>query len=54
MLVWLDQPPTEVSPLFDAEQVKHKLGWITRFRPQLEEWEKMFEPGTSQRASAGQ
>ena len=42
-LVWLDTAPAEVSPLFEVEQVQHKLGWVMRFRSQLEEWGELFE-----------
>ena len=43
VLVWLDTAPAEVSPLFEVEQVQHKLGWVLRFRSQLEEWGELFE-----------
>jgi hypothetical protein len=40
MLALLDQPQTQS---FDPEQVQEKLGWITGFRSQLEEWGELFE-----------
>lgn len=43
MLVWLDKTPAEISPTFDMEQVKLKLGWVTRFRSQLEQWGELFQ-----------
>jgi hypothetical protein len=43
MLVWLDKAPAEISPTFDVEQVKLKLGWVRRFRSQLEQWGELFQ-----------
>jgi hypothetical protein len=43
ILVWLDQAPAEIKPTFDGEQVKLKLGWVTRFRSQLEQWGELFQ-----------
>lgn len=43
VLTWLDKTPAEVSPLFEVAHVKHKLGWVKRFRPHLEEWGELFE-----------
>jgi hypothetical protein len=33
----------EKNTMFEAEQVEEKLGWITRFRRPLEEWEALLQ-----------
>jgi len=43
MLALLDQPPTQVKLSLDPEQVQEKLGGITSFRSQLEEWGELLE-----------
>lgn len=43
LLVWLDKSPTEINPTFDMESVQLKLGWVTHFRSQLEEWGELFQ-----------
>lgn len=40
-LAFLDR--AEESTIFEVEQVKEKLGWITRFRQPLEEWEILLQ-----------
>jgi hypothetical protein len=41
MLTFLEQQPD--SEMFDPAQVKEKFGWLSRFRPQLEEWAELFQ-----------
>jgi hypothetical protein len=41
MLAFLDK--AEESTMFEAEQVEEKLGWITRFRQPLKEWEVLLQ-----------
>lgn len=43
VLMYLDQPPTQLERLFDPDQVKQKLGWVTDFRVALADWEELFE-----------
>ena len=43
VLAWLDQAPTQASPLFEVEHVQRKLDWVKRFRSQLEDWDELFE-----------
>jgi hypothetical protein len=40
-LAFLDR--AEESTMFEAEQVEEKLGWITRFRQPLQEWEILLQ-----------
>lgn len=40
-LAFLDR--AEESTMFEAEQVEEKLGWITRFRQPLKEWEVLLQ-----------
>jgi hypothetical protein len=40
-LAFLDR--AEESTMFEAEQVKEKLGWITRFRRPLKEWQALLQ-----------
>lgn len=42
MLVFLDTPASLRKPHLDQEQVEKKLGWVTGFRVQLEEWGELF------------
>ncbi len=41
MLAFLDR--AEERTMFEAVQVEEKLGWITRFRQPLEEWETLLQ-----------
>jgi hypothetical protein len=43
MLAFLDTPPEVRKPTFDEELVEKKLGWVTGFRLQLEDWGELFE-----------
>lgn len=40
-LAFLDR--AEESTMFDAKQVEEKLGWITRFRRSLKEWQALLQ-----------
>jgi len=42
MLTFFERQQKEASSEFDPEQLEKKLGWITRFREQLEEWEELI------------
>lgn len=43
MLTVLDAPPTAQEFPFERALVQEKLGWVTRFRSQLEDWGELFE-----------
>jgi hypothetical protein len=43
LLAFLDGQMTEEMTQFDLEQVREKLGWITRFRQPLEEWGELLQ-----------
>jgi hypothetical protein len=43
MLTFFDQQQTNASSEFDPEQLEKKLGWITRFREQLEVWKELIQ-----------
>jgi hypothetical protein len=43
MLSFFERQQKEASSEFDPEQLEKKLGWITRFREQLEEWEELIQ-----------
>lgn len=42
MLTFLAAPQAAREPTFDRELVQEKLGWVTGFRSQLEEWGELF------------
>lgn len=42
MLAFLDAPQAAREPTFDRELGQEKLGWVTGFRSQLEEWGELF------------
>ncbi len=43
LLAFLGGQQTQEVTLFDPEQVREKLGWITRFRQPLEEWGELLQ-----------
>ena len=43
MLTFFDEQQTNATSEFDPEQLEKKLGWITRFREQLEEWKELIQ-----------
>lgn len=43
MLTFFDEQQTNASSEFDLEQLEKKLGWITRFREQLEGWRELIQ-----------
>ena len=43
MLTFFEGQQKEASSEFDPEQLEKKLGWITRFSEQLEEWEELIQ-----------
>jgi len=43
MLTFLDAPQDSREPTCNRELVQEKLGWVTRFRSQLEDWGEFFE-----------
>ena len=43
MLTFLDAPQASREPTFDRELVQEKLGWVTGFRSQLEDWGEFFD-----------
>lgn len=43
ILTFLDAPPAARGAIFDQGHVQEKLGWITGFRSQLEDWGNLFE-----------
>lgn len=42
-LALLDQLPHSVTPHFDPDLVKRKLGWVADYRPHLEVWSEIFQ-----------
>jgi len=42
-LSFFERQQKEASSEFDPEQLEKKLGWITGFREQLEEWEELIQ-----------
>ena len=46
MLTFFDKQ-TDASSEFDQEQLKKKLGWITMFREQFEEWGDLIQTVTT-------
>ena len=42
-LALLDRLPHSVTPPFDPDQVKQKLGWVADYRPHLEVWGEIFQ-----------
>jgi hypothetical protein len=43
MLTFFERQQKESSSEFDSEQLEKKLGWITRFSEQLEEWGELIQ-----------
>jgi hypothetical protein len=43
MLTFLDRQQAELDTSFDPEQVQEKLGWLSHFRPSLEEWAELLQ-----------
>lgn len=43
MLTFLDRQEPETHDAFDPERVQEKLGWITAFREELQEWEELLQ-----------
>lgn len=43
MLNLIDNPTQLVSNEFDLKQVHTKLGWVSKFRPHLKEWETLLQ-----------
>lgn len=42
LLAFLDTPPVARQPTFDNDLVEAKLGWVTDFRSQLQDWGELF------------
>jgi hypothetical protein len=42
-LAFIDKQEKDPSPNIDKNQLKEKLGWLTKFREHLEEWEEIFQ-----------
>jgi hypothetical protein len=42
MLTFFDEQQNDASSEFDREQLEKKLGWIKKFREQLEEWDELI------------
>ncbi len=42
MLIFLDKPQ-DTDDSFSPQQVQEKLGWVTRFRQQLDEWGELLQ-----------
>jgi len=47
MLTFLGRQQAEHITSFDPEQIQEKLGWITRFRQPLREWEELLQLATT-------
>jgi len=43
LLSFLDDPDLEKNTDYDPKMLQSKLGWITEFREELNEWEKLLE-----------